>query len=126
MKKGCFIIVLVLITVVIAAVIYFFKYREGDIVEVLKPMIVSSVEDEINKKISEAKKNAYSDSLKTAFDKLILKVKKESEIDIEKADLIFNSIRFALSDKKIDSLELSSILNQMKMDLRKDERPKKN
>ncbi len=126
MKKGCFIIVLVLITVVVAAVIYFFKYREGYIVEVLKPVIVSSIEDEITKKIKEAEKNAYSDSLKTAFNELIIKVKKESEIDIEKADHVFNSIRFALSDKKIDSLELSSILKQMKMDLRKDERSKKN
>ncbi len=126
MKKGCFIIVLVLITAVIAAVIYFFKYREGDIVEVLKPVIVSGIEDEITKKIKEAEKNAYSDSLKAAFNELIIKVKKESEIDIEKADHVFNSIRFALSDKKIDSLELSSILNQMKTDLRKDERSKKN
>ncbi len=126
MKKGCFIVVLILITVVVAGIIYFFKYRQGDIIDVIKPMIVSSVEDEINKKINETEKNVYTDSLKASFNKLIIRVKKESEIDIEKADHIFNAIRFALSDKKLDSLELSSILNQMKMDLRKDERPKKN
>jgi len=126
MKKGCFIIVLVLLTVIVAGVIYFFKYREGDVIEVLKPMIIGSIESEINKKIEEAEKSAYSDSLKAAFNKLINDIKKKSEIDIEKADHIFNNVRFALSDGKIDSLELSQIKNQMKMDLRKDERSKKN
>jgi len=96
MKKGCFIIVLVLLTVIVAGVIYFFKYREGDVIEVLKPMIIGSIESEINKKIEEAEKSAYSDSLKAAFNKLINDIKKKSEIDIEKADHIFNNVRFAV------------------------------
>ncbi len=126
MKKGCFIALLIILTVLIAGTIYFVKNHGNDVVQIFKPMILGTIKNEITEKIDKAEKSVYSDSLKSMFNNFISELRNRKEADLNKADDFFNGIRFALSDGKLDSLEISSLTKQMKINLDEHERSKKN
>ncbi|MCX6150231.1 MAG: hypothetical protein NTX22_06890 [Ignavibacteriales bacterium] len=126
MKKGCFIILLVVLTVIISVIIYIFKNHKNDVIGIFKPVIISSVESELSKKIDSVKNSIYKDSLKSIIADYMILIKKRKDFSMDKAGNYFDQVKFALMDGKIDSIEIKNLKTLMKEDFNTNERPKKN
>jgi hypothetical protein len=127
-KKGCFIVLLVVLTAIIAFLIYFFKYKTNEVSELLKPMIISSFKNEVKEKISNLEPNKYKDSLQAIIGEYLTKieVRKDKDFSALKADHFFDNIRISLSDGKIDSFEIKNLRNLLIKNLGVYERSEKN
>ncbi len=120
MKKGCFIRSIVILTILIAAILYIVKNKFNDFVLTPgKNWIAAQLDDEFNA----IKPSPEKDSLKAAVSNYFSGVRNLDELKGKQIKNIMVSIQEIIGDSVINHIELSKIkemLNQVN-----DERSKK-
>jgi hypothetical protein len=114
MKKGCFLQLIIVITIITAAVVYIIKNHFDDIVlNPGKKMIAGLILNEFDEKFDFVKPSAEKDSLKVILNELILqKIETDKEISSDNFKEFFRSINHVFADSVIDSNELNEIRNK--------------
>ena len=126
MKKGCFLKIIIILTILIAAVLYIFENHFEDFI--LKPgenIIKDLVFTDINKKMEFVRNTPEKDSLKVLIDKFVsYKLHKEHKLNSEEFKDLIDSVSGALNDSIISLDELDNLKSLFKKD--ENERSKKN
>ncbi len=123
MKKGCFIVTIFLLTVVIGSGIYFYRKYGYKMENFGKEKIMDITLNKLNEKFDELEKNIYSDSIKIYIKNITKELRKQNfDLAMHNFQSIIDFTRIIIGDGKIDSLEFYS-LKKIKIE---NERPKKN
>lgn len=109
MKKGCFLVAISILTVIIAAVIYVFRFHEDDIIKMVKPLVLGESEEELYEKIDHLKVRDNTDSLKKVVVSFVKNLETSHKIDLEHVEDFFKKANQMVDDGRVDSVELSSL-----------------
>ncbi len=109
MKKGCFITVLAILTISIAAVIYFVKYHGNEALNIVKPFVVDQMMNEALGDIDSLKNSPQADSLKVLVENYLSDFKNFDQLNFEDAESFFDKLKFTIHDEIIDSADLEMI-----------------
>jgi hypothetical protein len=71
MKKGCFITTVVLFTIIVAGVVYVFKYKKDFLKEFSKKKVMDLAMNEFDKKLTDVKASVFKDSLQSSLHSFI-------------------------------------------------------
>ncbi|MCB9250061.1 MAG: hypothetical protein H6613_16705 [Ignavibacteriales bacterium] len=106
MKKGCFISVIVTLTIILAAIFYIFKFHGEDVINFGKEKVMAYAHDKLNKEINQVQESPYADSLKIEIEKYFNDFdEKDIEKEIDKIEEFADNIEVVMRDSKIDSSE---------------------
>jgi hypothetical protein len=126
MKKGCFLKIIIILTIFIAAVLYIFENHFDDFI--LKPgenIIKDLVFSDINKKMEFVRNTPEKDSLKVLIDKFVFdKLHKKHKFNSKEFEALIDSVSSTLNDSIISIDELDNLKSLFKKD--ENERSKKN
>jgi hypothetical protein len=126
LKKGCFVKIIIVLTILVAAVLYIAQnYMDELIINPGKRIIKNVATNEFNKKLENVKQTPEKDSLIILFNDFIeKKFEKIKKINInngnykeEDIDNFFGSINKYLRDSIISETDLLKIKNIMEEDL---------
>lgn len=112
MKKGCFISVIIFLTILLMVIFYTVRFHGNEILEAGKDKLVELAISKIHSDINNLESNDYVDSLKIVVDNYFenldsLDIKKE----LEKIEEFSDDIEVIFLDSKIDSAEFDFITN---------------
>ncbi|MCB9206927.1 MAG: hypothetical protein H6611_06415 [Ignavibacteriales bacterium] len=112
MKKGCFISVIIFLTILLMVIFYTVRFHGNEILEAGKDTLVELAISKIHSDINNLESNDYVDSLKIVVDNYFenldsLDIKKE----LEKIEEFSDDIEVIFLDSKIDSAEFDFITN---------------
>ncbi|MCB0732361.1 MAG: hypothetical protein KDC88_15155 [Ignavibacteriae bacterium] len=112
MKKGCFISVIIFLTILLMVIFYTVRFHGNEILEAGKDKLVELAISKIHSDINNLESNNYVDSLKIVVDNYFenldsLDIKKE----LEKIEEFSDDIEVIFLDSKIDSAEFDFITN---------------
>jgi hypothetical protein len=123
MKKGCFITLISLITIVVMAGIYIYKTNKDFFKSFGKDKIISLATNEINEKIKNLDYSPYKDSLISVLKQEASLVKgKDFEKAMNQFGYIADKIKDVIHDGVLDSTEFA----QIKLLVKEHERSAKN
>ncbi len=126
MKKGCFLKVIIILTILIAAVLYIVENHFNDFI--LKPgenIIKDLVFKDVNKKMEHIKNSPEKDSLKVLINSFVFhKLHKGNKLSSEEIEDLIDSIETTLNDSVISAAELNNLKIIFKKEI--NEGPKKN
>lgn len=125
MKKGCFIIVFVILTVIIGAGIYMYKNHKEDVLALFKPMILDSISDEFNEAIEKKNISANKDSLKNVVNEFLETARNTSKFRLEQIERFSTQLYLAINDGVVDSTEITQLKNLFEEE-KENERSEKN
>ena len=112
MKKGCFLTVIITLTIVVLGIFYLVKFHGEDLLEMGKEQLVQMAQDEILTNISELENNEYSDSLKTVIENYFNDIRSlDIETELKRIEEFSDDIEVILLDSNIDSAEFDFITN---------------
>ncbi len=110
MKKGCFISVILALTIIVAGVFYFVKNHGSDIVAYGTDKIVDYAQVKLFNEIDELQFSQYNDSLKIFVTNYFENIDTSNiEFELNKIEEISENIEAITIDKLIDSSEFSFI-----------------
>lgn len=125
MKKGCFIIVFTILTILIAAGIYIFKNHKDLPMALLKPIILNSIKDDYDEAIQKYKITSNKAALDSLVSNYIDHARKNSNFRLEQLDTFFSQFRISVRDGMVDSTELTALKNIFEEETQ-NERPEEN
>lgn len=112
MKKGCFLTVIISLTIVVLGIFYLVKFHGEDLLEMGKEQLVQMAQDEILTNISELENNEYSDSLKIVIENYFNDIRSlDIETELKRIEEFSDDIEVILLDSNIDSAEFDFITN---------------
>lgn len=114
MKKGCFLISISFLTIIIAIIIYVFKFHEEKVFGFFKPMIIGKSEENLYERLNNLENNTNADSLKKIVGHYIKSLDKSKEVTAEQIKDFFEKANQSLRDGAIDSLELENLSHYLK------------
>lgn len=114
MKKGCFLVSISFLTVIIAAGIYLIKFHQDDLLRMIKPMVVSTSEKDLDAKIDHLSARENSDSLKKVIGLFIKNIDNSHKIDFKQVHNFFEKANKIVYDGRIDSVELNELTGYIK------------
>lgn len=110
MKKGCFISVILILTIIVAGIFYYVKYYGDELLEVGKEKLVELAEYKIQEDIENLEYNMYVDSLKIVVGDYFNNVKElDIETELKRIEEFSDDFEVILMDSKIDSAEFDFI-----------------
>ncbi|MCP5063162.1 MAG: hypothetical protein GY936_11960, partial [Ignavibacteriae bacterium] len=114
MKKGCFISVIIVLTLLVATTFYIFKFYDEEIKEFGKSKMIEFAESKINNDLDELPNQQFVDTLKIAIGDFLENVEDEllddGLININKIEEIADNFEVITMDNKIDSAEYKFII----------------
>ena len=114
MKKGCFLTVIISLTIIIVTTYYLVRHHGEEILEIGTEQLFDIAQTKIESDISETEYGIYSDSLKVAvadyFDQLKDYNPKEQ---LEKIEELADEFEVILMDAQIDSAEFDFIIRRL-------------
>lgn len=115
MKKGCFIQSVIIVTILIAAIVYIVKYKLEDwLIEPGKKIILSEVSKNWDKETDYIKESPEKDSLKSLMKYYLENIKtKEDVVNLEQ-DIFFTEFKLSIEDSLITDNEISNLTLLMK------------
>jgi len=115
MKKGCFIQSVIIVTILIAAIVYIVKYKLEDwLVKPGKKLILSEVSKNWEKEAAYIKESVEKDSLKSLMKYYLENIKtKEDVVNLEQ-DIFFTEFKLSIEDSLITDNEISNLTLLMK------------
>ena len=123
MKKGCFIAVIITLTVSLLLIFYAIKYFGDDITKFGKEKITNLAHEKINSDIAKIEKSNYADSLQQIVDNYFNDSSKvDIEAQLEGLKEFGQNIEAIINDSQIDSAEYAFL----KQTIKNNERRKKN
>lgn len=112
MKKGCFITVIVVLTVILIAIFYLVKFKGEELVDFGKDKLVEYAQLNIESDIDNLEQSEYVDSLKIVMLDYFKKIDKlDVKMELERIEEFSDDIEVILMDSKIDSAEFDFITN---------------
>ena len=126
MKKGCFLKVIIAVTILVAAVTYILQNKFNDFI--FKPgrkIIAPIVLNEFDKELKYLKESPRKDSLKLLVKNYIEEANDIKEISGDSLKTFFSLIDYVVADSQITHAELKNIKDFVEQ-RRKNERSKKN
>jgi hypothetical protein len=123
MKKGCFYIGIMIFTIVVAIIFYFYKTNKSFFADLARDKIINKAVNELTVMIDTTIHSSYNDSLKVLLKeyKTRRKIPKFEEAMEDLSNLMRN-VKAVVKDKKIDTLKYVELKNFVK----ENERSKKN
>lgn len=114
MRKGCFISVIVFLTLVLIAVFYLVKFHGEDLLNVGKEKMIELTQNKVLSDIESIEQNEYADSLKIVLSKYFDNMK-ELEVDdgLNKIEEFTDNIDVILMDSRIDSIEFDFLTKRL-------------
>jgi hypothetical protein len=116
MKKGCFLKIIIALTILVAAILYIVENKFDDLI--LKPgvnVIKNVVNDNLDQELIRVKNTPEKDSLKVIInDFLDNGVKKIHKVSDKMVEEMVDSIKYAVSDSVINKSELKNIKKMLK------------
>jgi hypothetical protein len=111
MKKGCFLKIVIIITILIAAILYIFENHFNDFI--LKPgenIIKDIVFKDINTKMKFVKATPEKDSLSVLINNFIHnKIHKEHKLESKELEVLTDSVETVLRDSLVSRNELDHL-----------------
>lgn len=102
MKKGCFIKVIVLFTILIAVLVYLFKYKYDDFVlSPVKSFIATNITEDLKSRFEFVENNEAKDSLLNFVNDYILSIKNFEDLKKNRLNDLINSTENIFSDSLI-------------------------
>ncbi|MDP3580431.1 MAG: hypothetical protein Q8S39_00765, partial [Ignavibacteria bacterium] len=115
MKKGCFITIITIITIIVMAGIYFYKTNKGYFKNFGKEKIVALATSELTEKIEKLDYTPYKDSLIAVLKKEAKLIKgKNFERAMNQFGYIADKIEEVIHDGELDSTEFAQIKSLVK------------
>ena len=125
MKKGCFVKSIIIITIIIAAIVYIIQYKLDDWVLVPgKKLIISEIAENWDKESEFIYDSTEKDSLSTLIKLYIENIKSMKEVVNLDKDLFLNELKIAIEDSFVTKEELSALATLLKKE--QNEKPKSN
>ena len=126
MKKGCFLKIIIILTILIAAILYVVENHFDDFIR--KPgekIIKDLVFKDVNREMEYVKNSPEKDSLKVMINSFIYnKIHKEHSLNTGEIEDIVDSVKEVLKDSAISPAELENLKLIFMKEV--NERPKKN
>ncbi|KAF0141189.1 MAG: hypothetical protein A2499_12145 [Stygiobacter sp. RIFOXYC12_FULL_38_8] len=115
MKKGCFISLITVITILVMAGIYFYKTNKGFFQDFSRDTIIKMTTKEFSDKIKKLDYTPYKDSLMTVLKKEATLLKdKNFEKAMSQFGFVADKIKEAIHDGVVDSTEFAQIKSLVK------------
>ncbi|MBK8946496.1 MAG: hypothetical protein IPM32_14670 [Ignavibacteriae bacterium] len=115
MKKGCFLTVIITLTVIVATIFYLIKFHGEDLINIGKDKVLEFAESKLNSDLDNLQNKEYVDSLKFEMKKFFTGFEnKNVEKKINKLEELSQNIELIIKDSKIDSLEFAFIKQSLK------------
>jgi len=125
MKKGCFLKIIIILTILIAAVLYVVENHFDDFIRNPGEKIIKDlVFKDVNREMEYVKNSPEKDSLKVMINSFIYnKIHKEHKLNTGEIENIVDSVQEVLKDSTISAAELENLKSIFKKEL--NERSKK-
>ena len=112
MKKGCFLTVIITLTIIVLGIFYLVKFHGEDLLEMGKEQLVELAKDQIFSNLDDLGTNQYSDSLKIVINDYFKDINSlDIEDELKRIEEFSDDIEVILLDSKIDSAEFDFITN---------------
>lgn len=112
MKKGCFLTVIIFLTIILIVVFYLVKFYGEDLLDVGKEKLVEFAQEKIYSDITDLQENEYVDSLKFVVNNYFNDLENlDVGSELEKIEELTDNFDVILMDSKIDSTEFDFIKN---------------
>ena len=110
MKKGCFIKIVVVLTIVIAAIAYIIQNKFDDFIfepgkKIITPLFLKSLNDDLKY----VKTSLQKDSLKVLVKNYIENAKNLKDLSEDSLKVFFRTIDYSIIDSVITNAELNNI-----------------
>jgi len=122
MKSGCFIKSIIVLTILIAAIMYIIQHRSGLFLEPGKKILTGFIKDDLDKEFSTVKDSPEKTELKNSLESYLKNLKAENIPGNDDLNRIFDLVKHAVKDSVITASELNEISNNLKMK-KSNERP---
>jgi hypothetical protein len=117
MKKGCFIQSVVIVTILIAVVVYIIKYKLDDwLVKPGKELIVTELTKKWENETAYIKESVEKDSLKSLMKYYLENIKTMKEVVNLDEDIFLSEFELVIEDSLITENEISNLTLLMKKD----------
>ncbi len=114
MKKGCFLLVIVTLTVLILVVFYAIRFHGDELLDVGTGKLVELAQSKIEKDILELEYNQYVDSLKEYTINYFSQINSlDIEVKLERIEELTDGLEVIFMDSRIDSTEYDFIINRL-------------
>ena len=119
MKKGCFLKVIIILTILIAAALYILENHFDDFIRKPGEKIINDlVFNDVNREMEFVKNSPEKDSLKVLINSFIFnKIHKEHRLSSGEIENIVDSIKSALKDSTISPVEIDNLKSIFKKEL---------
>lgn len=114
MKSGCFIKIVVLGTILIAAFVYFIQERPNFFFSVLKEPIKNNFEEHFEERMKNIEPSLEKDSLSILFNDFINNTQSFEDLDDSIMTSFISQIEVFKKDNRIDSIEFHELLTTLK------------
>ncbi|MDH3269378.1 MAG: hypothetical protein OEM46_11045 [Ignavibacteria bacterium] len=115
MKKGCFIQSVIIVTIIIAVIIYIIEYKLDDwLVKPGKKLILSEVSKNWEKETAYIEASVEKDSLKSLMNYYLENIKTMEDIVNLEEDIFLSQFKIAIEDSLITDNEISNLTLLMK------------
>jgi len=110
MKKGCFIQSVVIVTILIAVIIYIIEYKLNDwLVKPGKELILSELSKNWEKETAYIKESVEKDSLKLLMQYYLENIKTMEDVVNLEQDIFLNEFKDVIKDSLITDNEISNL-----------------
>lgn len=121
MKKGCFLKLIIILTIVVAAILYLIQNKFDEyFLEPGKELALSIIENSWDEDLKYVKESVEKDSLKSLMKFYITELKSSAHI-AKKSDALIKYISATLEDSIIDMNELNSVRQLINESLQNEE-----
>lgn len=122
MKKGCFLTVIISLTILLIGIFYLVRYHGEELIEFGKEQLIQITQNNIISKIEDLEKNEFTDSLNIVVKQYFKDIKKlDIKKELERIEEFSDNIEVIFMDSRIDSAEFDFITNiLMKHEQRKE------
>jgi len=114
MKKGCFISVIIVLTLLVATTFYIFKFYDEEIKEFGKSKMIELAESKIKNDLENLPNQQFVDTLKISLNSFLENIEddlmEDGLININKIEEIADNFEVITMDDKIDSAEYKFII----------------
>lgn len=123
MKKGCFLTVVITLTIIAGIIFYLIKNHSEIFENFARERVIEAANRELSNEMKNVDKSVYKDSLVVVIDNYIDEIKKEKfKKAMQNFSAIMNEAKSITGDHKVDSLEYKAF----KILVERYERSKKN
>ena len=107
MKKGCFVKLVIIVTILIGAAVYIVENKFDEFIfKPAKKIIISEINDEWNNNLKFIKNSAEKDSLKTLFLEYMNNIKSVNDFSKKNNEKVLDILKQTFKDSIIDKNEL--------------------